>query len=394
MRIGIEVQRLFRKEKFGIETSALQLIRKLQEQNPCCDFIIYAKDDVDRQCLQEAGNLKIKKLNGKIFADFEQIFLPVAARRDRVDILHCTGNTAPVLTTLPVVQTLHDVIFMDAISRKDTLYQQWGNYYRRIMVPLVTKKSEMVITVSNYEKQRILNRIKIDDKKIRVIYNGIDDQRFRIKNLDSFQSCQVQNRYSLPANFILFLGNTSTRKNASRVIESFCIYASREDNPLPLVTPGLSMNFVSGLLAKLGQQDKIKYIITPGYIRDEDLPAVYGLSTLFLFPSLSEGFGMPVIEAMASGTPVITSNVSCLPEIAGDAAVLVDPTRAQAIADAISVVLTHPDLRITKIAAGLKNAARFSWSNTAAQVFEVYEQVCFQARKVGHTAAPVSYELR
>jgi glycosyltransferase involved in cell wall biosynthesis len=394
MKIGIEVQRLFRKEKFGIETSALQLIRKLQEQNPRCNFIIYAKDDADRTCLKQAENLKIKTVKGKLFADFEQLFLPIAARQDRIDILHCTGNTAPILTQIPIVQTLHDVIFMDAISRRDTLYQQWGNYYRRLMVPIVTKKSEVVITVSNFEKERILNRIKIEEKKVRVIYNGIDEQRFRIKNMDTQETGLVRVRYSLPGNFILFLGNTSTRKNAIRVLESYCIYASREQNPMPLVTPGLPFGFIYEQLAKLRQKDKLKYIVTPGYIEDEHLPTVYSLSSLFLFPSMSEGFGMPVIEAMASGTPVITSNVSCLPEIAGDAALLVDPTRSHAMADALIQMLANEEMRIEKIAAGLKNAQRFSWTNTAAQVFEVYEQVCFSASRVRQPASRVSYELR
>jgi len=393
MKIGIEVQRLFRKEKFGIETSALQLIKKLQAQNPHCNFIIYVKNDVDRDCLHDGGNLKVKTLKGRLFVDFEQVFLPIAARHDRVDILHCSGNTAPVLTQVPIVQTLHDVIFMDAISTKDTLYQQLGNYYRRLMVPLVTKRSEVVITVSNYEKQRILNRIKIDDKKIRVIYNGIDEERFRIKNMDSDQVATVKMRYSLPGNFILFLGNTSARKNAVRVIESYCIYASKEPHPIPLVTPGLTLGFVTDLLGKLKQRDKLKFMITPGYIRDEDLATVYSLSSLFLFPSLSEGFGMPLVEAMASGTPVITSNVSCLPEIAGNAAVLVDPAQANSLADAVIHMLTNDQLRIEKISAGLKNAARFSWANTAAQVFEVYEQVCFNARRIGQPASSVSYEL-
>src|SRR5688572_26247666 len=110
MKIGIEVQRLFRKKKFGIETSSLELIKTLQEIEPTHEFVIFAKDDEDRSCLAASDNVKIRQVGGKFFADFEQIFLPVAAKREQVDLLHCTGNTAPLFSPAPVVQTLHDVI--------------------------------------------------------------------------------------------------------------------------------------------------------------------------------------------------------------------------------------------------------------------------------------------
>jgi glycosyltransferase involved in cell wall biosynthesis len=394
MKIGIEVQRLFRKEKFGIETSALQLVKKLQQQYPECKFVVYAKDDLDKNCLQQTENLKVRTIKGKLFFDFEQIFLPAAARTDRINILHCTGNTAPFISPVPVVQTLHDVIFMDPISGQDSLYQQWGNYYRRFMVPLVTRKSQIVITVSNYEKQRILNRVKVDEKKIRVIYNGIDEERVRVMKDTKEGNPSVQRKYHLPEKFILFLGNTSARKNALRVIEAYTIYASKTPAPLPIVTSGLSKQFVSDYLAKLQQQDKLKLFISTGYIDDQDLPGIYNLSRLFLYPSLSEGFGMPLVEAMACGTPVITSNVSSLPEIAGDAALLVDPSKTSSIADAILTMLTNDELRTEKTMAGLKNAERFSWAKTAGQVYEVYEQICFNPRGIREATSPVFYELQ
>ena len=123
MKIGIEVQRLFRTRKFGIETSSLELIKTLKEIEPDHEFVIFAKDDEDRACLSSDDNLKVRTVGGKFFADFEQIFLPIAARREHVDILHCTGNTTPLFSPVPIVQTLHDVIFMDPIPSGDTFYQ-------------------------------------------------------------------------------------------------------------------------------------------------------------------------------------------------------------------------------------------------------------------------------
>ncbi|MBT1697399.1 glycosyltransferase family 4 protein [Fulvivirgaceae bacterium PWU4] len=379
MKIGIEVQRLFRKKKYGIETSSLALLKKLQSLHHDTEFVVFVKDDVDRDCFSESANFKIKKVAGKFFVDFEQFFLPLAARREKVDLLHCTGNTTPYFSPVPVVQTLHDIIFMDPIPNKDSLYQRLGNQYRRKVVPLVSPHSRAIITVSHYEKQRIVSRLGIDEKKIEVVYNGINEDHFYPSTDDKILA-QVRHRYGLPENFILFLGNPSRRKNPMGVIEAYVMYASKVANPLPLVTPGLTQKFIAHVLKNLNAEYDPKRFITPGYIRDEDLPFIYGLSKLFLFPSLSEGFGMPVIEAMACGTPVITSKISCMPEIAGDAALLVDPLSAPSIADGLLRMLGNADYRERKIRDGLANAKRFSWDTAAERVLSIYESVLYPSK--------------
>ncbi|MEX2230975.1 MAG: glycosyltransferase family 1 protein [Cyclobacteriaceae bacterium] len=381
MKIGIEVQRLFRKKKFGIESSSLELIRTLKEIEPRHEFVIFAKDDEDRNCLNHSDRLKIKKVNGFFFADFEQFFLPIATRRERVDILHCTGNTAPYFSPVPVVQTLHDVIFMDSIPEKDSFYQQFGNYYRRKVVPLVTPRSKAVITVSHYEKERILNRLHIDEEKIHVVHNGINEKYF-YPHRDVAQRQSVQAKYHLPDNFMLFLGNPSYRKNPFGIIESYVQYAARSPKPMALVTPGLPEIFVTDKLRKLKYPYNKDQFISTGYIDPADLPVLYGLSKIFLYPSLSEGFGMPVVEAMACGAPVITSRISSMPEIAGHAAILIDPFNTDEIAEAMLTLSANEDLRNTKIEAGLSNAKRFSWKQSAEKVLRLYETVFQQVKPV------------
>lgn len=381
MKIGIEVQRLFRKKKYGIETASLELLKKLQSLQRNVEFVVFVKDDVDRHCFSESANFKIRKVAGKFFVDFEQFFLPLAARREKISLLHCTGNTAPYFSPVPVVQTLHDIIFMDPIPRKDSWYQRLGNHYRRMVVPLISPNSSAIITVSHYEKQRIVSRLGIDEKKIEVVYNGINEKHFcRCGNERVLE--RVRHTYSLPENFILFLGNPSGRKNPLGVIEAYVMYASRVSDPLPLVTPGLTQKFIAHALKKLNAEYDPKRFITPGYIRDEDLPFVYNLSELFLFPSLSEGFGMPVIEAMACGTPVITSKISCMPEIAGDAALLVDPLSAPSIAEGLLRMLGDAEFRGGKIRDGLINAKRFSWDTAAEKVLAIYESVLYPSKSV------------
>ena len=389
MKIGIEVQRLFRKKKYGIETSSLELIKKFQELNPQYEFVVFVKDDVDRNCFSPSTNFKIRAVAGKFFADFEQVFLPIAAKHERIDLLHCTGNTTPYFSPVPIVQTLHDIIFMDPIPRNDSWYQRLGNQYRRKFVPLVSSRSSAIITVSNYEKERIISRLGVDEKKIEVIYNGINEKHYRLYN-DPKTVERVRQHYHLPKNFILFLGNPSGRKNPMGVIEAYVMYASKAEHPLPLVTPGLPHKFIVHALKKLNANFDPERFITPGYIRDEDLPYIYSLSELFLFPSLSEGFGLPVIEAMACGTPVITSKISCMPEIAGDAALLVDPLSAPSIAEGLLKFLGDNDYRNEKIQDGLINARRFSWTKTAERVLGVYERVLHPA----HNNKPVKHPIR
>lgn len=379
MKIGIEIQRLFRKKKYGIETSSLELIKKMQALDPDFEFVIFAKNDEDRACFTESGKFKVKTLAGDFFADFEQLFLPLAAKSEKLDLLHCTGNTTPYFSPVPVVQTLHDIIFMDPIPRNDNLYQRFGNHYRRRLVPLVTPRSEAIITVSNYEKERIVSRLSIDEKRIEVIYNGINEKHFKICDCPAEKS-RIRLFYGLPEKFILFLGNPSFRKNPTGVIEAYAMYASKVEKPLPLVTPGLSQKYVIDALRELNAPYDPTLFITPGYIKEEDLPMVYGLSEVFLFPSLSEGFGMPVVEAMACGTPVITSKISSMPEIAGDAALLIDPLSPPSIADALLEILSKDDLRQDKIQDGILNSKRFSWDITAEKVLGIYERILVPSR--------------
>jgi glycosyltransferase involved in cell wall biosynthesis len=380
MKIGIEVQRLFRKRKFGIESSSLELIKKLRELGPDHEYVIFAKKDEDFECLTPSDNLKIRTVAGKLFVDFEQFFLPLAAGKEHVDILHCTGNTAPYFSPVPVVQTLHDVIFMDAIPAGDSPYQRFGNHYRRRVVPLVTPRSKAIITVSEYEKSRIVERLGISPDRIQVIYNGINEKRFHA-HYDQRTKAAVREKYGLPQNFILFIGNQSFRKNSGRAIEAYVRYASTTVQPIPLVTPGLPEKVVAEKLKELKFPYTREQFITPGYISDTDLPVLYGLSTIFLFPSLSEGFGMPIVEAMACGAPVITSGISCMPEIAGNAGILADPYDTEDLAQALVILSTNEALRRDKIAAGIENARRFSWDQAARKILSIYETVYSDARK-------------
>ncbi len=379
MKIGIEVQRLFREKKFGIEISANELITELYNLKTSHQIVILtAKGDASGQ-LNNNKEFKVRTVKGRLFFDFEQFFLPIAANDEHLDILHCTGNTTPLYCGKPIIQTLHDVIFLDPIPNSDSPYQRYGNLYRRFIVPRVCKKSKAIITVSHYEKKRMIERLQIDEKKIHVIHNGVN-ARF-IKTTDREILRETQLKYRLPDNFILFLGNTSSRKNPERVLEAFIMYSQKSPKPLPLVTPGLTQEFILEYLKKSGATQFASHIHSPGYISQDDLVHLYSLSKLFLFPSLSEGFGMPVLEAMACGVPVITSNISALPEIAGNGAKLIDPYNVKNISDAILELLESPNLLEKHCDEGLKQVQNFQWKRAAEKTMEIYERVYHETLK-------------
>jgi glycosyltransferase involved in cell wall biosynthesis len=376
MKIGIEVQRLFRKERFGIETSALELIHELHKLKTKHSIVVLTKKGTNQNLFSGCEEFQVRPVAGKIFIDFEQFFLPIAARSEKLDILHCTGNTTPIFSSVPIVQTLHDIIFMDPIPQTDSWYQRFGNYYRRAIVPIVTKKSKAIITVSEYEKKRIVQRLDIPETKIHVIHNGINT-RFQ-RNSDESAREYFLKKYKLPEKYILFIGNHSHRKNPERVLEAFTQYhTTKGSDSLALVTPGLSKEFVNQYLKTHNQLHIQGNCYSPGYIESNDLPLLYSCSSLFLFPSLSEGFGMPVLEAMACGVPVITSNVSSLPEIAGNAAKLISPFDSKALANTIEEVLNSEHLMSELSARGLRQAEKFRWSTVAEKTMEIYERVYF-----------------
>lgn len=379
MRIGIEAQRLFRKKKHGMEVVTLELVRHLQKIDQDNEYVIFIKDDEDTDCLQSTANFKILKTPAFSYPFWEQVYLPRLARRAGLDVLHCTSNTAPVFYSPPKILTLHDIIFLEKVSFAGTAYQNFGNLYRRFIAPAAIRQCSTVVTVSVFEQRRIIEKLGLPEDKVKVVYNGIS-KKFRIIE-DSSALKKMAEKYSLPEQFILFFGNTAPKKNIVGVVEAYIHYFEKETNPLHLVIIDCTVDYIRKVLNKINtkqKEDILKKLLILDYIPFDDLPFVYNLSNLFLYPSLRESFGMPVIEAMACGTPVITSNVSSMPEVAGDAALLTDPENPVEIAEGIKKILDNPELQQQMIRSGLRRSAGFSWTNTARQVLQLYK--CFAAK--------------
>lgn len=373
MRIGIEVQRIFRPKKHGMEVVALELIKQLQQLDTKNEYILFAKDDADRQCVDEESNFKIQTISSYTYADWEQFRLPQAVRKAGIDFLHCTCNTAPVKCPVPLLLTLHDIIYLEKVDFKGTAYQNFGNLYRRFVVPKVVEESKVVITVSDFERQTILEKLKLPDEKVKVVYNAVN-KRFN----DNFLKEEIiafKNKHNLPENFLLFLGNTAPKKNTHNVIKSYADYCRQSKDIVPLVILDYDKVLVEEMLSKIGASSFFKYIIFPGYVSPLEMPLMYSASTLFLYPSLRESFGLPILEAMGCGAPVITSNTSSMPEVAADAALLIDPLKPQEITESIISILSNNELRNSYKQKGKIRADQFTWEASAKELLSIYENM-------------------
>jgi glycosyltransferase involved in cell wall biosynthesis len=244
-----------------------------------------------------------------------------------------------------------------------------------MIVPRIVAQSQVIITVSDFERQVILNKMKLPEDKVKVIYNAVSAKFNNLYSHDRLTT--FRERYKLPPDFILFLGNTAPKKNTANVIKAYVEYKSMYQDGLPLVILDYDQKLVLDYLTKTGNQKLISDFIFPGYIHSEEMPLLYNIAKLFLYPSLRESFGLPILEAMACGVPVITSNTSSMPEVAGDSALFVDPFNFQDIRDKIIQFQQDESLQSRMKQGGLKRAANFTWKASAEQLLSIYNSVIF-----------------
>lgn len=337
------------------------------------EYIVFARPDTNRQGLPTSPHVDVVELTGGPYPVWEQYALPKAVRQHGVDMLHCTANTAPLRCPVPLVVTLHDIIFLEKTIVGGNAYQQFGNLYRRWNVPRVVALASRIVTVSDFERQRIIDHLHIDPARVITVHNAVS-QQFRVIN-DADALDQVRTQYGLPAEFIFFLGNTDPKKNVPNVLRALLQLKQNGQLSLPLVMSNVTAGYINTVLTEIGGQALASDIILSGYIPNTTLPLIYNAATIFLCPSLRESFGLPILEAMACGTPVLTSSTSAMPEVAGSAALLADPASVTDMANGIYQLLTQTDLRADLRRRGLERAALFSWQNTARRLINLYEEI-------------------
>ncbi len=368
--IIIEAQRVFRKKKHGMDFVALELIKELQHIDTYNNYIIAVGPGED-VCLTETSNFRIEVLPSSNYMIWEQILLPRLCKKYKADLLHCTSNTAPVFGNTPLVLTLHDIIFMEgSMGSNASTYQKMGRLYRRWVVPLILRKVREIITVSNFERDNILERYPTLSNKIHAIYNGVGKE-FNLSVAESEETFDNLEQGS----YWLFLGNTDPKKNMPNTLMGYAGYLQNSTIKRKLMLLDVNAELFDKMLEECDITFIKPYLIIKSYVSHDQLPLCYHTSYGFLYTSLRESFGLPLIEAMACGTAVVGSNTSAIPEVAGDSIVYADPRDPQTIAEAMLALEKDTALHAEMIEKGLEYSKRYSWFFTAEAVLKIYNSV-------------------
>jgi glycosyltransferase involved in cell wall biosynthesis len=368
MRIAIDVRKI---NDFGIGTYLRNLIRHLPRFDSSNDFYLlcYPRDAELLRSLSPAFHLHFVDAPNYSFS--EQWSIPIALRRIRAHLFHAPHYVLPLVCPCPSVVTVHDVIHL---LFPQYLPSQFASHYARFMIGRAVSRASLVMTVSRASKRDLLGFFDVDESKIRVIPNGIDPSMTRELGAEEIE--RVRRRFQLSGRNALFVGNIKPHKNVERLIAAFA--KLREDSAFSDVTLIVVGDEISKYpsLRRTVERHKVRGEVRFfGYVPEMTLVALYRTADLFVFPSLYEGFGFPPLEAMANGTPVITSKISSLPEVVGDAALTVDPYNIDEIAEAMKLVLTDRKLKEGLVASGRERAAMFSWEKAVSEIHAAYMSV-------------------
>ena len=390
MKIGIDASRANEKNRTGTEWYSYYLIQEFKKIAPKnLELILYTKEKLRDDLKELPDNFESRVLKWPPKFLWTQIRLSLEMLFHKPDILYVPSHTIPIIHPKNTVTTIHDIgfeKFKQLYSTKEIGYKQsilkkiirilvkiftLGKYsnteydYHRWAVRFALKHAKTIFTVSQFTKKEIQEVFEAKNKNIKVIYSGYDKNKYNThQNLEKTNS--ILKKYNITKPFLLFIGRLEEKKNIRGLIEAFGIlnekYPQTNIKLLLIGQPGLNFDKVFEIAKKYNIE---KQLITPGWISNDETPNIMSAAEIFIFPSFYEGFGIPVLEAMSCGTPVITSKAASLPEVGGDAAYYIDPNKPEEIAAAINKILT--DKHIYKILRkkGLENANKFSWKKCA-----------------------------
>ena len=367
MRVAIDARKL---HDFGIGTYIRNLLRQLARVDRQTEYVLLSRAaDLD-VAAQLGPNFRAVLEPSPNYSLREQVHVPWVLRRERPDVFHAPHYVLPAAVSCRSVVTIHDCIHL---MFPQYLPNKMAYAYARASMWTAVKRSDRILTVSEASKRDILHFFTLAPEKIVVVYNAIDDH-FWLTPPDE-EVARVRERYQLDHQFILYVGNIKPHKNLVRLIEAFAELRRTGFEELKLLIIGDEISKLPSLRRAVHGHKLHKHVRFLGYVSDDTLRVLYRLASLFVFPSLYEGFGLPPLEAMASGTPVVTSNQSSMPEVTGDAAVLVDPYDVNSIVEGMRRVLADADLAADLRRRGPERAREFSWARSVEQTRTVYEEV-------------------
>lgn len=370
-RIGINALFLVPGKVGGSETYTVELIKALAEAHPETEFIVFCGREASAS-LSARGfptNVRIRPVRfpsalKPLRALVEILLIPLLAARERVQLMHSMGTTGTIFGNHPRVVTVHDLIF----HHFPETFPRPARAGLELLVPLGARRSHRVIAVSSATKQDLIDTFEIDGKKIDVVLEGCGLR----ETSETIGIDALQERFDLnDAPLVLTVAAALAHKNLDRLFEAVA-QLKRDQLPVQLALvghAGLETDRLKALASSLGIADQVSFT---GWVTDQELDSLYAAAECFVYPTLFEGFGLPVLEAMHRGVPVACSNTTSLPEVAGDAALLFDPLSVEEIADSVRKLVESPDLAADFVERGRKQAAGFTWSKAAEGTWQTY----------------------
>lgn len=370
MRVGID-GRMFDKylTSVGVGRYTYNLIQNLVKVDQKNEYVVFsnAAEKIGKH-IPVGPRFKIKNVNLPMFSVRNQLKFSSVLRKEEIDVFHAPYFDAPLAGGTPFIMTIHDLIHL--------IFPQYFNkkvrvYYQGVVKPAV-RKSNKIIADSKSSKEDIVRILGVPESKVVVIYPGVEEKFRPLADSDSAHNlCQ---RYSLSKEIILFVGNMKPHKNLAGLMEAFARLRQDDGVDCQLVVIGEKDRHFWQIQAKVQELKLQQEVVFTGLVAEDEMPLFYNAAEVLVLPSLYEGFGLPALEAMACGTPVVCSNTSSLPEVVGDAAILFNPKSIDEMTKAISRLLGDKSLKQKMVKEGLERAKLFSWKKTVQETVEVYNQ--------------------
>lgn len=354
--------RMINHELHGIARYAYEIINRVSKIEGYKLILLVNDENLAKEMFGEKSSIQYILMKNKFLSLGEQIELPrILNKYSHKAIFHSPSYVSSPFIKIRSIMTIHDLNHL----RFPQFYTPFHKYYYNYIVKPSANKASKILTVSNFSRMELLEWLKCNNDKIICTYNGIDEAFRVIKDKNVLKS--VKEKYKLPDKFILYVGNQKPHKNLQTIIKSM-----KYIDDVKLVINGKGNEFINNCIKESMVEDKVLKI---GFIEEKDLPKVYNLATVFVFPSLYEGFGLPPLEAMACGCPAIVSNASSLPEVVGEAGLKVDPLDDKGFADAINKVIKDDVLREQLICEGLERVSKYSWNSLVEDTIKIYDEV-------------------
>lgn len=351
----------------GNETYYRNLIENL-DKDLQKEIILFVNKEADISALDFRGKVVRFKSHNAFVRNF--IEMPYLAWKYKLKCLHMQ-YFIPFVRPCPVVATIHDISF----EHFDDIFTKKEMFIQKKLIPYAARKSKKVLTVSEFSKKDICECYGCDPDKVVVTYNG-KSSAFKKFELSEEQRNTLREKFGLPEEYILYVGNIQPRKNLKRLLQAYVKYAVQDKNAKPLVIVGKKAWMYDSIFEEIKQNHLEDRVYFTGYVEEVDLVRLYNDALFFIYPSIFEGFGLPVLEAMACGTPVITSDITSIPEVAGDACYMVNPFEVDEIYKALELFAGNDELRQEYGRKGLEQAGKFDWKITAKQTEKVYKELC------------------